>query len=410
MASPPLNRTSVFISYSHKDAKFLDQLVEHLAYFERNNLLKVWSDKNITPGAQWREKIKQAIESTSVAVLLISPSFLASKFIAENELPPLLRAAEKEGAIILPVIVRSSYFEDTELANFQALNNPSKPVARMKGYERDALWTNVVREIRKAIAPQQQSSTAISNQQAEADVLIQTSLQTTSPISTRIEEQIVQRWQENSSVIVSQAGEDVVVPLSQAQNNGDRSGLTVQQVKSAWENVIKRTRQKSSGTLSAMLRLFTILDVEGTAKQPVVVIQSEKQAHYKYVKEEERYKILEWALTIEFGLDCRVRLLAPDTVQREEILPTLTVQQVEDAWENVVKRTRQKSSGTLAAMLRLSKILYVEGTSEQPIIVIQPVKKVHYSHLSEEDKCKVLEWALTIEFGLDCKVRYVSPE
>src|SRR5712691_3515435 len=143
MASPPLNRTSFFISYSHKDAKFLDQLVEHLAYFERNNLLKVWSDKKIIPGAQWREEIKQAIESTSVAVLLISPSFLASKFIAENELPPLLRAAEKEGAIILPVIVRSSYFEDTELANFQALNNPSKPVAGMKGYERDALWTKV---------------------------------------------------------------------------------------------------------------------------------------------------------------------------------------------------------------------------------------------------------------------------
>ena len=59
------------------------------------------------------------------------------------------------------------------------------------------------------------------------------------------------------------------------------------------------------------MRLCTILDVEGTAGQPVVVIQSEKQAHYKYVKEEERYKILEWALTIEFGLECRVRLIPP---------------------------------------------------------------------------------------------------
>jgi hypothetical protein len=43
-----------------------------------------------------------------------------------------------------------------------------------------------------------------------------------------------------------------------------------------------------------------------------VVIQSEKQAHYKYVKEEDRYKVLEWALTIEFGLECRVRLVSPD--------------------------------------------------------------------------------------------------
>ncbi len=120
----------------------------------------------------------------------------------------------------------------------------------------------------------------------------------------------VQRRQENSGAIVPQTGEKEA-RTSQAQDNGNRPSLTVQQVRSIWEKVIKRTRQKSSGTLAAMLRLYTILDVEGTAEQPVVVIQSEKQAHYKYVKEEERYKVLEWALTIEFGLECRVRLIPP---------------------------------------------------------------------------------------------------
>jgi DNA polymerase III subunit gamma/tau len=121
----------------------------------------------------------------------------------------------------------------------------------------------------------------------------------------------VQRRQEGSGVIVPQVGENEAVRTLQAQDNSDRPGLTVQQVSDAWERVIKRTRQKSSGTLAAMLRLYTILGIEGTAEQPVVVIQSEKQAHYKYVKEEERYKILEWALTIEFGLECRVRLIPP---------------------------------------------------------------------------------------------------
>ncbi len=121
----------------------------------------------------------------------------------------------------------------------------------------------------------------------------------------------VQRRQESSGAIVPQTGEIEAAQTSQAQDNGDRPSLTVQQVRSAWEKVIKRTRQKSSGTLAAMLRLCTILYVEGTAEQPVVVIQSEKQAHYKYVKEEERYKVLEWALTIEFGLECRVRLIPP---------------------------------------------------------------------------------------------------
>lgn len=165
MVSSLSTRTKVFISYSHKDARYLDQLVEHLAYYERNNLIEFWSDKKITAGAQWREEIKLAIEYTKVAVLLISPSFMASKFIAEDELPPLLHAAEKEGAIILPVIVRPSNFEDTELANFQAVNSPSMPVAKMKGYQRDEFWAKVLKDIKKAIVPQQlQSSTSGSQQ------------------------------------------------------------------------------------------------------------------------------------------------------------------------------------------------------------------------------------------------------
>src|SRR2546425_1228203 len=166
MVSSSSTRTKVFISYSHKDAKYLDQLVEHLAYYERNNLLEFWSDKKITPGAQWREEIKRAIEHTKVAVLLISPSFLASKFIAENELPPLLEAAKKEGAIILPVIVRPSNFEDTELVNFQAMNSPSMPVAKMKGYQRDELWAKVGRDIKKAIVPQEFQSSISGSQQS----------------------------------------------------------------------------------------------------------------------------------------------------------------------------------------------------------------------------------------------------
>src|SRR5712692_7517570 len=166
MKSSISTRKKVFISYSHKDARYLHQLVEHLAYYERNNLIEFWSDEKITAGAQWRDEIKRATACTKVAVLLISPSFLASEFIAENELPPLLHAAEEEGAIILPVIVRPSNFEDTELASFQAVNSPSMPVAKMRGYQRDAFWAKVVKDIMKAIVPQQIQSSTSSNQQS----------------------------------------------------------------------------------------------------------------------------------------------------------------------------------------------------------------------------------------------------
>jgi hypothetical protein len=77
--------------------------------------------------------------------------------------------------------------------------------------------------------------------------------------------------------------------------------------------VRKRTRQKSkSGMLSAYLGYYKIVGVEGSAEQPVVVIQAEKSAHFKYVRDENRYKDLEWALEIEFSLPCQVRLVPPD--------------------------------------------------------------------------------------------------
>ena len=95
--------------------------------------------------------------------------------------------------------------------------------------------------------------------------------------------------------------------------SGAQSSLTVPQVISAWENVRKRTRQKSkSGMLSAYLGYYKIVGVEGSTEQPVVVIQAEKLAHFKYVRDENRYKDLEWALEMEFSLPCQVRLVPPD--------------------------------------------------------------------------------------------------
>jgi DNA polymerase-3 subunit gamma/tau len=156
-------------------------------------------------------------------------------------------------------------------------------------------------------------------------------------LSDRLEAHLVQDGQAQKSSISKSGKEDAGIVIAGIEEKGDvqsshaRSdartpALTVQQIRSAWENVVKRTRQKSpSGTMPAMLRLCKILAVEGTAEQPVVVIQSEKQAHYKYVKEEDRYKVLEWALTMEFGLECRVRLVSPDQPLSKAAMPDSAV-------------------------------------------------------------------------------------
>jgi len=100
-------------------------------------------------GNYGRPKIEKAIGSAQVVVLLVSPEFLASDFIANNELPPLLVAAETEGATILSVIIKPcNYAHAAEnISRYQAINPPDKPLAKMSSARRDEVLSKLTERI-----------------------------------------------------------------------------------------------------------------------------------------------------------------------------------------------------------------------------------------------------------------------
>jgi TIR domain len=110
----------------------------------------VWDDTKIRAGAKWKQEIVRALDVAKVAVLLVSPNFLASDFIADHELPPLLKDAEKQGKVILWVYVSSCLYDETEITEYQAAHDISKPLDILTPGEQNAVLLHVCKQIKAA--------------------------------------------------------------------------------------------------------------------------------------------------------------------------------------------------------------------------------------------------------------------
>src|SRR4051812_14365600 len=81
----------IFISYSHKDAQWLEKLKQFLRPLQDKDMIRVWDDTEIRTGAEWLAEIRKALEAARVAVFLVTQDFLNSPFINSEELPALVQ-------------------------------------------------------------------------------------------------------------------------------------------------------------------------------------------------------------------------------------------------------------------------------------------------------------------------------
>lgn len=146
------HRRNVFISYSHSDREYVDRLLVHLKPLERDGLIELWVDTRLRAGDRWIREIEKALERANVAILLVSADFLASDFITNNELPPLLKNAEQAGTRIVPLIVKPCRFaRDKNLRHFQAINDPKHPIALLSQGAQEVLYDEVAAEVERSL-------------------------------------------------------------------------------------------------------------------------------------------------------------------------------------------------------------------------------------------------------------------
>ena len=141
------NRNQIFVSYSHSDKKWLEKLNTSLSAIERFAGIKAWSDTLILSGKVWNEEIVKALSSTKVAIFLVTPNFLASKFIQENEMNYFLEINKKENLPILWIAVSSTVYEITPLQNIQCANNPAVPIDSLSDADQNIEITKICKRI-----------------------------------------------------------------------------------------------------------------------------------------------------------------------------------------------------------------------------------------------------------------------
>ena len=145
MASKPLN---LFISYSHKDEEFVEELRAHLSPLERNDEIISWHDRALVAGDKLDEELSKKLNSADLVVFLVSSDFIQSVSCYEDEFLKTLERKGKEHVEVIPIIVRKCYWQKTIIEKFVAATKDG--IAIKSEPDRDGAWVEVVHQIERA--------------------------------------------------------------------------------------------------------------------------------------------------------------------------------------------------------------------------------------------------------------------
>jgi len=121
-----------------------------LAGLSNEGLISVWHDRKIDGGEYWVSSIENQLELSKIILLLVSPSFLASDYCYGVELERALEREVAGDAKVIPVILRPSDWEKSELGALQALPTGGRAITTWPN--RDEAFLDVVAGLRSAIA------------------------------------------------------------------------------------------------------------------------------------------------------------------------------------------------------------------------------------------------------------------
>ncbi|MBI5128266.1 MAG: toll/interleukin-1 receptor domain-containing protein [Rhodopseudomonas palustris] len=149
----------IFISYSHKDEgdavsdtaapRWLTYIKSHLGPAQAHQHIKVWDDRSIEGGGDWRREIDDSLRDCDICILLVSRHSLTSRFILDVEMKTILERHQEKGVRLFPIVLSACDFGAAEwLLRFNLRPRDGKALELYNEPQRNAVMADLAREIR----------------------------------------------------------------------------------------------------------------------------------------------------------------------------------------------------------------------------------------------------------------------
>jgi hypothetical protein len=139
---------SIFFCYAHEDEALLKKLKAHLIPLQRQRVIDLWHDRDISAGTEWEQEISHHLNAAQIILLLVSPDFMASDYCYGIEMKRALERHQRGEARVIPIILRHVYWQGI-LGTLQALPTDAKTVKSW--LDPDEAFFEVTEGIRKVV-------------------------------------------------------------------------------------------------------------------------------------------------------------------------------------------------------------------------------------------------------------------
>jgi hypothetical protein len=136
VADTLVRNSMIFVSYSHPDETWRQRFETISKPMSRVIPIEFWSDRKLKAG-KWEAQIEAAMHKSEGAVLMVSPTFLASDYIINKELPYIIKAHGGRGLMIFWCLLEPCDLRwHPEIKQFQAMTlGDLRPLSSLTNWE-----------------------------------------------------------------------------------------------------------------------------------------------------------------------------------------------------------------------------------------------------------------------------------